>query len=245
MNTYGITVETLSLSYCQKKIFDKLSIHIPGQSCTAILGMSGVGKSTFLRSIAGLMTDCNHIIKKIKPNSSNTLISYMPQKPVLLPWLNVANNILISKKCGKQACSSTDRLKALELLEQVQLANTEHLYPHQLSGGMYQRTALARALFEDKPIILMDEPFSSADAITRFQLQDLACRLLKNKTVLLVTHDPLEALRMADRIHILSGSPATLSEPMLLSTAKPRDISNPDLLAKQAELLNQLRINHD
>ncbi len=245
MQSYDITVETLSLSYCQKKIFDNLSLHVPAGQTSAILGTSGVGKSTLLHSIAGLNTSCTTLNKKIKPTSSNALISYMAQDSALLPWLNVLDNILISKKLSGQPITRFDRDNAVRLLHQVKLQDVQRHYPAQLSGGMYQRAALARTLFEDKPIVLMDEPFSSLDAITRLELQDLANELLTDKTVLLVTHDPLEALRMADTIYILSGTPANLSEPIHTETKQPREINHPSLIAQQAFLLNQLRGKND
>lgn len=94
---------------------------------------------------------------------------------------------------------------------------------------------------EDRPVVLMDEPFSALDAITRVQLQDLAAELLADRTVLLVTHDPLEALRLGHRIHVLSGRPVVLDEPLTLADAIPRDLHDTTLLARQAELLDRLR----
>ena len=105
---------------------------------------------------------------------------------------------------------------------------------------MRQRVTLVRTLLEDKPIVLMDEPFSALDAITRFQLQTLAAELLKNRTVFLVTHDPLEALRLADEIYILSGKPATLHLAARLTTSTPRDPANPEFLDYQATLFHDL-----
>jgi putative hydroxymethylpyrimidine transport system ATP-binding protein len=241
VKTYDITVEELSLSYSKKKIFDQFSFHLSSGQCAAILGTSGVGKSTLLNSIAGLTTGCSTLSKKIKPTSSGALISYMTQKPSLLPWLNVMQNMLISKKLARQTITDEEHNKAARLLAQVQLSNSAALYPQELSGGMYQRVALARALFEEKPIILMDEPFSSLDVITRLDLQTLANTLLKDKTVLLVTHDPLEALRMADVIYVLHGTPATLSEPIKPAVIRAEYADHPELLAQHAQLLNILR----
>ena len=110
-----------------------------------------------------------------------------------------------------------------------------------LSGGMRQRAALARTLMEDRPIVLMDEPFSALDAITRHRLQDLAAELLAGRTVLLVTHNPLEALRLGHRIYVLSGQPGRAARPARCRAAlPPRDAADPTLLALQAELLGEL-----
>ena len=117
---------------------------------------------------------------------------------------------LIMRSVSESGADRAATERARELLAMVGLAGTERALPATLSGGMRQRVALARTLMEDRPIILMDEPFSSLDAITRYQLQALAADMLSGRTVLLVTHDPLEALRLGHRIHVLSGRPAEL-----------------------------------
>jgi putative hydroxymethylpyrimidine transport system ATP-binding protein len=105
---------------------------------------------------------------------------------------------------------------------------------------MRQRTALARTLMEDKPIVLMDEPFASVDSITRHRLQALAARLLAGRTTVLVTHDPLEALRIGHRIHVMSGHPATLDAALVLPNDPPRDPTNEALRHTYGELLARL-----
>ena len=110
----------------------------------------------------------------------------------------------------------------------------------ELSGGMRQRVALARTLMEDKPIVLMDEPFSSLDAITRLNLQNVATSWLKNKTVLLVTHDPLEALRLGHVVYVMTGQPAQLGEPIQPPGQSPRSTTDAQVLALQGELLQRL-----
>ena len=105
---------------------------------------------------------------------------------------------------------------------------------------MRQRVALVRTLLQEKPIVLMDEPFSGLDAITRMQLQILTAHLLKNHTVLLVTHDPIEALCLADEIYIMSGEPAKLSSPFELKTDTPRDMAAPEVIQNQAKLFHAL-----
>ena len=134
---------------------------------------------------------------------------------------------------------------ALELLTKVGLIKVAHQFPASLSGGMRQRAALVRTLLEDRPIVLMDEPFSALDIITRLRLQELAVELLKDRTVLLVTHDPLEALRMAHRIHIMSGVPAKLDDALIPHGVSPRDLSDKSLLELQAQLLQKLRAAYE
>jgi putative hydroxymethylpyrimidine transport system ATP-binding protein len=130
------------------------------------------------------------------------------------------------------------------LLARVGLAERAKDRPAQLSGGERQRVALARTLMEDRPVVLMDEPFSSLDAITRFELQALAAELLTGRTVLLVTHDPLEALRLGHRVQVMAqgsgGAPARLDTALEPAGTPPRDPADPALLAQQAELLKRL-----
>ncbi len=114
------------------------------------------------------------------------------------------------------------------------------MLPATLSGGQRQRAALARTLMEGRPVVLMDEPFSAVDAITRARLQELAARLLRGRTVLLVTHDPLEALRLGHRIHVMAGRPALLGAAMEPPEETPRDATDPSLRELHLELLAQL-----
>jgi putative hydroxymethylpyrimidine transport system ATP-binding protein len=122
----------------------------------------------------------------------------------------------------------------------VGLFDALELLPAQLSGGMRQRVSLVRVLLEDKPIVLMDEPFASLDAITRVKLQTLTAELLRERTVILVTHDPLEALRIGHMIYVLSGTPAQLSQPLIPQGKPPRKMTDPTLLSLQGKLLMEL-----
>ena len=140
---------------------------------------------------------------------------------------------------GCAASSRTSRGRSL-LLERVGLARQRCQLPATLSGGERQRAALARTLMEDRPVVLMDEPFSALDAITRARLQSLAATLLAGRTVLLVTHDPLEALRLGHRVHVMAGAPARIETPILPSGEPPRDLHDPDLMRLQGDLLARL-----
>ena len=112
--------------------------------------------------------------------------------------------------------------------------------PEQLSGGQRQRVALARTLMEDKPVVLMDEPFSALDAITRLQLQDLAASLLHDRTVILITHDPLEALRLSDEVWAMTGRPVQLDKKLSIDMPAPRALDDARILKWQGELLASL-----
>lgn len=238
MQTNSIHIQHLSLAYEGKQIFNDLSLAIPENKWLAILGESGIGKSTLLRLIAGLpMSSCSFTGEIHKQD-----VSYMAQIDLLLPWLSVLDNVLLSVKLKKYSRAeikfTTER--ARKLLCDVDLGDCLHLYPHQLSGGMRQRVALIRTLLDDKSIVLMDEPFSALDVITRQQLQNFAANLLRNKTVVFITHDPTEALRLADVIYVMRGKPAKLHLAMELSTKTPRNINEISFTEMYRVLMNKL-----
>lgn len=229
------------LAYHNDILFDDLNLVLTAGKCTCLLGPSGVGKTTLLRMIANLVpneTEFRGEIRCDNPDPLDKQISYMAQTDLLLPWLTTLENALLQFRLQGKKSQHIQRAK--DLLVRVGLKDAMHKYPRELSGGMRQRVALVRTLLQDKPVVLMDEPFSAVDTITRFQLQTLATELLKDKTVLLVTHDPLEALRIADKIYILSGQPATLTSPFELVTSTPRDLADPELIQHQAQLFHAL-----
>jgi putative hydroxymethylpyrimidine transport system ATP-binding protein len=212
---------------------------LPGGSWTCLLGPSGVGKTSLLRLIAGLEQGAR---VTADGKGLQGQVALMAQQDLLLPWLNVRNNVLLGHRLRGASRQDLAALaaEADALLERVGLAGKALAEPRTLSGGMRQRVALARTLMERRPIVLMDEPFSALDAITRHRLQDLAAELLTGRTVLLVTHHPLEALRLGHRIWVMAGRPATLQGPIIPSGPAPRDPADPDLLKLQAELMHEL-----
>lgn len=238
----GFQLNHACLSYEGRQLFDQLSLHVAAGEWLTIVGESGVGKSTLLRLVAGL--DCGtEASAQVRADDDRELASrlaWMAQDDLLLPWLSVADNVCLGDRLRKVLPSESQRAKVAELLARVGLAQSAELKPAQLSGGMRQRVALARTLYEARPLVLMDEPFSALDAITRLQLQELAAELLAAHTVVLITHDPLEALRLGDRVLVLAGRPAQLVEVAAPEGHRPRDLSDRNLLAQQAELLERL-----
>ena len=233
----------LSLKYTEDSLFDEFSLNLDSGRLICLLGKSGSGKSTLLRFIAGLISpkiaQGEVVASDNKP--LNERIAWMAQQDLLLPWFKVIDNVLIGSLLrGENQEGKAD--KARKLLQDLELENVDQHYPHELSGGMRQRVALARTLIEDRPVNLLDEPFSGLDASTRYQLQDLTCTMLSNRTTLLVTHDPLEAVRMADLIYVLSGRPAKVSEPIKPPGLPPRQLSDSDVNTAYAELMHKL--NH-
>jgi putative hydroxymethylpyrimidine transport system ATP-binding protein len=197
-----------------------------------LLGRSGVGKTSLLRWLAGLLPGT----ERAQP------LAYMAQRDLLLPWLGILDNVLLGYRLrGETAALRAAEPRARALLAEVGLGDRLDDRPEALSAGMRQRAALARTLCEDRPVVLMDEPFAHLDAVTRLELQDLAARLLAGRTVVLVTHDPLEALRLGHQVRVLAGTPFTVSPPIEPPGAVPRDASDPALLALQGRLIAQLR----
>ncbi|WP_342147652.1 ABC transporter ATP-binding protein [Rickettsiella endosymbiont of Aleochara curtula] len=233
-----VLVSNASLRYQDKILFDQLNFHLAAGQTTCLLGKSGIGKSRFLQLIAGLNTPRAHVSTCDQKGVFGRL-TYMPQTNTLLPWLNILNNVVLGYRLRHS--KPPPYAQAGELLKQLGLGDTLNKYPAQLSGGMQQRVALARVLLEKRPIVLMDEPFSALDTITRYQLQELTAQALKNHTVLLVTHDPLEALRLGHHIAIMSGEPAKINYINCeLNDSPPRSLNNPKLLQWQAKLLHHL-----
>ena len=206
-----VVMDGISLSYEGSQIFDRLSLTVEGGRCTCILGPSGCGKSTLLKIISGNRTiDFLGQITFSTDSSEENRTAWMSQNDLLLPWLNVSENVLLGAKL-RHELSPDLREKAANLISAAGLGEYATALPSTLSGGMRQRVALLRTLMEDRPVLLMDEPFSALDALTRIKLQELAARLTRGKTVLLVTHDPLEALRLGDTILVLNGSPTEVT----------------------------------
>jgi len=235
-----------SIRYQNNILFDKLLLSIQEQQWTAILGPSGVGKTSLLKLIAGLLKNENNCHTTLQLNKTLSIdnIAYLPQDDLLLPWLSVYDNLLIGPKVRNDVIDESLHQRALTILAKVNLLNAKKLYPHQLSGGMRQRLALAQLLIQDKPIILMDEPFKSLDAMTRFHLQTLFTSLLKDKTVIFITHDLQEAARLAHFIYFMQGHPATIQLAATLPDLIPRDLTSNTVIDTQ-KALYPLWSSHD
>lgn len=235
----GIRLQRVSVGFGGRDVLRDLDLDLAAGSLTAVLGRSGVGKSTLLRRIAGLV-DGGGTVSANDREALSPRVAFMGQSDLLLPWLNVVGNASIGARLRRDRL---DRSRLSDVLSAVDMLGHEEKLPAELSGGMKQRAALARTLMEDRPVVLMDEPFSSVDALTRIRLQDLAARLLAGRTVVLVTHDPWEAIRMADRIVVLSGDPAGLAFDRLPDGAAPRAPDTPDAQSLWRDLMSALELD--
>ena len=239
----SVTVHAARVTYGSEVLFDGLDITLAAGRWTCLLGTSGVGKSTLLRLILGLeepgqRTDGGDTVTCSDGLPLAGRAAFMAQTDLLLPWLTALDNVNLGRRL--RGARDGGEIEARALLDRVGLAANAGDRPATLSGGMRQRVALARTLMEDRPVVLMDEPFSALDAITRIKLQNLAAELLRDRTVLLVTHDPLEALRLGHRIHVMAGRPALLDEALEPAGTPPRNVDDRKLLEMQGDLLRRL-----
>ncbi|MCE8507355.1 ABC transporter ATP-binding protein [Ruegeria pomeroyi] len=219
-------------------LFAPLALTLEAAQWTCLLGGSGVGKSTVLRLIAGLETGAAFDGRIAASDAEPVVerVAYMAQDDLLLPWATVAQNVALGARLrGEQA----DRARLDDLLRRVRLTDHAAKRPAELSGGQRQRVALARTLMEDKPVVLLDEPFSALDARTRADMQELAAELLAGRTVLLVTHDPAEAARLGHSIQVMTAAGLTPVAPP--TEEMPRAVDDAGTLECQAALLRMLR----
>ncbi|WP_028310432.1 ABC transporter ATP-binding protein [Derxia gummosa] len=195
----------------------------------AVIGPSGCGKSTLLRLVAGLIRPSAGSVRifGMEVTEPRDEIGMVFQKPVLLPWLDVLGNITFPMKHKYGRVDARDEARARELLAMIGLGDFATRRPAELSGGMQQRVAIARSLLHDPDILLMDEPFSALDALTRDEMSFELLRLWSErpKTVVFVTHSIQEALLLSDRIVVMSARPGRVAEIIDVPLARPRTLA--------------------
>lgn len=205
-----------------------VSTSIAQHEFVAVLGPSGCGKSTLLRMTSGLLKPtCGRVsVFGLQVSDPRDDIGIVFQKPTLLPWANTIDNVLFPLKHRGGFITKADRERASELVTMVGLEGFETRLPNELSGGMQQRVGIARALLMDPDILLMDEPFSALDALTR---EDMGFELLRiwqerPKTVLFITHSIAEAVLLADRVIVMTDRPGSILEDLKVPLDRPRTI---------------------
>ena len=237
-----IELKALSKNFGELKVLDNIDFSVRDGEILAILGTSGCGKSTFLNILSGLLRQDGGSLR-IEGKASELFsdwkhIAYMFQEDRLLPWRTVKDNVAF----GLENTSLDKQAKKARIAEVISLVGLEEFadyWPHQISGGMRSRVALARSLVAEPEILLMDEPFSKLDAQTRSQMHDELLRLqeLTGMTVVFVTHDVEEAAVLADRVAVFAARPGRVREIVDVNIDRPRLLTD----ARIAEQVRSLR----
>lgn len=229
--------------YEATEVLAGVDLEVAASEIVALVGPSGCGKSTLLRLVAGLDVsfDGRIAVGEREVRGPDRAVGVVFQEPRLFPWLSLADNVAFGLPDRGSA-----RAKAIvaETLGVVGLADFAGALPKELSGGMAQRAALARALVTEPQVLLLDEPFSSLDAFTRMRLQDhlLAAWARYRPTLVLVTHDLDEAVYLADRVILFSDRPARVIDVLRVAPQRPRDRRDPSLLGLRVALLEALHL---
>lgn len=220
-------------------VLDGVSFSIDRRGFGSVIGPSGCGKTTLLRILAGVLPfDSGEIFLGKRQGELRGRVAYMPQSETLLPWRTALANALLPAQIERRPRAAAVR-EVRDLFARFGLGGFEKLYPVELSGGMKQRLALMRTFLSHRDILLLDEPLSALDALTRAHLQDWLRSICQEmgKTVLLVTHDVEEALLLSDHIVLLSALPARVRKDFTIDMPRPRLRSDLALVRQKEELL--------
>ncbi|KAF0816529.1 MULTISPECIES: ABC transporter ATP-binding protein [unclassified Cytobacillus] len=241
-----LSVNSISKSFDSNQVLNNLSFQVNEGEFVSILGPSGSGKSTIFNLIGGMLLPDEGSIKlgNTEISGKRGSISYMPQTPSLMPWRTILQNVML----GQEIMGKADPETARNMLQKAGLGDYENAYPHELSGGMKQRAAFIRALLSPQPIILLDEPFSALDELTRHDMQKWLLDIWNEHkpTILFVTHNIEEALYLSDRILVLSSKPAKVMNEYVVPFNRPRVeelLLNEEFLACKRSIHHALK-NH-
>jgi len=235
----AIRVEGLSKRFgtAGPVVLDNINLTIKPGEFVCLLGASGCGKSTLLNIIAGLEHPSEGAVTVASGTSA-----VMFQESALFPWLTASRNVELALKL-RGVPRSRRPGEALELLDLVNLADAANKRPHELSGGMRQRVALARSLAQDRKVLLMDEPFAALDAITRDLLHEELERVWREtgRTIVFVTHNVREAARLGQRVLLMSSRPGRIRNEWRIDDNGPRRIESPEVSRLSIEITDHLR----
>ncbi|MDQ0220673.1 ABC transporter ATP-binding protein [Peribacillus cavernae] len=230
------------------KILDSLDFRVQEREFVSIIGASGSGKSTLFRLISGLeqpsigeiLINGNYLTNRLGH------VGYMPQQDLLMPWRTIVENAALPLQINSYRKDEA-RKQVTALLDEFGLSGYENRYPGDLSGGMKQRVSFLRTILTGAPVLLLDEPFSALDAITRLSMQEWLMEQWekRKKTILFITHDVNEALYLSDRIFVFNQTPVHALEEIKIPMKRPRnlkDLNRPEMIALKDRLLDQLRL---
>lgn len=225
-------------------VLDGVRFAVAAGEFVSLIGPSGCGKSTLFDVIAGLEpTDAGRVLVDGEDATGRVdPFAYMPQQDLLFPWRTVLDNTTLGLEVAGMARRAA-RERARPLFATFGLDGFEKAHPRELSGGMRQRAALLRTVVQDRPVLLLDEPFGALDSLTRTDMQEWLdeVRLGLDRTVLLITHDVREAVYLSDRVVVLGPRPTRVRREVAVDLPRPRDRTDPRFSALEAELHDALR----
>lgn len=245
----AISLRGLVHSYGELRTLESIDLRVEAHQAIGVVGPSGCGKSTLLELICGLLEPDAGTIEVGGGSAAEARLArcaYMPQRDLLLPWYSAIDNAALALR-NRGMRRSEARAAAATLFERFGLAGFEAARPAELSGGMRQRVAFLRTLIAGKPVLALDEPFASLDAITRAEMQEWLASALRSepRTVVLVTHDIEEALYLCDRVAVLSARPARvvaeLGSPAPRAADRDAAVTAPEFVAAREEAMRALR----
>jgi NitT/TauT family transport system ATP-binding protein len=245
----GVSIRGLGHSYGELLTIERLDLSVPAHGVLGLVGPSGCGKSTLLELIAGLREPQQGTVAlgdAEDPAGRLARCAFMPQRDLLLPWLAAIDNAALALR-NRGVGRAAARRQAGELFSRFGLTGFERAKPAELSGGMRQRVAFLRTLVAGKPVLALDEPFASLDAITRAEMQEWLAAALRAdpRTVVLVTHDIEEALYLCDRVAVLSARPARMIEELSAPAPRAADrdeaVTDPEFVAVRERAMQALR----
>lgn len=240
-----LDITGLTIAARDRVLVQDLSLHLPARGVTALIGPSGCGKSSVLKWMAGVLPKALTVQGRLQITHRpitppDAAIAYQPQSDALFPWLTLAENAALGLRIAGQS-GPVLRARVRDAFAPFGLEGLQEHYPAEISGGMRQRVAFLRTMLRDTPFVLLDEPFSALDAVTRLRMQDwLTARLRETpRSVLLVTHDLHEATQLADRILVMAAAPGRIIADIPLAIAPGRR-SELDLAPLRAQLKSLL-----
>jgi NitT/TauT family transport system ATP-binding protein len=247
-NGATVRIEGVGHSFGELRAIERLDLDAEPGDVVGIVGPSGCGKTTLLELVAGLRPANSGVITvggRAEASERLERCAYMPQRDLLLPWLSAVDNAALALRiAGVPRAEARER--AGDHFDRLGLAGFERSRPAELSGGMRQRVAFLRTLMAGRPVLLLDEPFASLDAITRAEMQSWLARILgpDRHTVLLVTHDVEEALYLSDRVLVLSSRPASVADrievPSPRASDRARAVTSPEFTELRQRALRSL-----